>query len=199
MGKPVLSGGAKLVGVDIASGRVAKRFVLDAGIRATSFVDDARFNGRHRYLTDAGLPGLIVLDLETGSLHCVLEHHRSVSADRPVSAEGRILRGPDAKPVVIHADQLEVSPDGPTPGCPIQRQGALGDRLALPPFLGPRCPARRPRGVWGNLLPLPRQRSRMIFEARTCPAPPRRPRPPFHSFDGARRAAFRRRTVRRPC
>jgi hypothetical protein len=63
-------------------------------------------------LTDAGSPGLIVLDLESGATWRVLQGHTSVTASRPISAEGKVVYAPDGKPVYIHADQLEVSPDG---------------------------------------------------------------------------------------
>jgi sugar lactone lactonase YvrE len=114
IGKPVLPGGAKLIRVNIATNTVSRTYSLAAAIQPTSFIDDVRFNGTHAYLTDAGQPGLLVLDLETGTARRILNGHPSVTADRPISAEGRIVREPDGKPVFVHADQLEVSPDGST-------------------------------------------------------------------------------------
>ncbi|ACS43972.1 SMP-30/gluconolactonase/LRE family protein [Methylorubrum extorquens] len=110
----VLPGGAKLVRIDLATNAVSRIYDLEQAIEPKSFLDDVRFNGRHAYLTDAGVPGLIVLDLQTGATRRVLDGHNSVSADRPISAEGRIVRGVNGAPIVIHADQLEVSPDGQT-------------------------------------------------------------------------------------
>jgi sugar lactone lactonase YvrE len=71
-----------------------------------------RFNGDVAYLTDAGRPALIVLDLTTGHARRVLENHPSTVAARPLVAEGRQLVDPQGKPVVVHADQLEISNDG---------------------------------------------------------------------------------------
>ncbi|GJE56917.1 MULTISPECIES: SMP-30/gluconolactonase/LRE family protein [Methylobacterium] len=112
IGNPVLPGGPKLIRVDLATNAVARIYPLAAVTRADSFVDDVRFNGGHAYLTDAGAPGLIVLDLATGQGRRVLDGHPSTVSDRPVSAEGKPMHGPDGKPLHIHADQLEVSPDG---------------------------------------------------------------------------------------
>lgn len=113
VGAEQVPGGAKLVVVDLASDRVIRVVDLSTAVRERSFVDDVRFNGRMAYLTDAGThPALIVLDLETGATRRLLEDHPSVVAQKPLRAEGRELRDPDGQPVVINADQLEVSPDG---------------------------------------------------------------------------------------
>ncbi|WP_371778344.1 L-dopachrome tautomerase-related protein [Streptosporangium subroseum] len=77
-----------------------------------SAIDDIRFNGRTAYVTDAGMPGLIVLDLRSGKARRVLDNDRSTTDERPMYAEGKIMVGPGGKQVRIHADQLEVSPDG---------------------------------------------------------------------------------------
>lgn len=111
-GKPMRPGGVKLVQVDVSVNRVRRTIPLDGLVMQKTFVDDVRFNGPRAYLTDAGAPALIVLDLATGQGRRVLEGHASVTAHRPISAEGRIVRGPDGKPVFIHADQLELTPDG---------------------------------------------------------------------------------------
>ena len=99
-GQDVLPGGAKVVVVDLKTNK--------------SFVDDIRFNGDHAYLTDAGQPGLIVLDLADGRMWRALDGDRSVTQERTLMAEGKPLVDPKGKPVVINADQLEVSPDGAT-------------------------------------------------------------------------------------
>ncbi|MFE1603013.1 SMP-30/gluconolactonase/LRE family protein [Methylobacterium sp. ID0610] len=111
-GRSMRPGGCKLVQVDVVGARVRRAIPLDGLVTPTSFIDDVRFNGSLAYLTDAGAPALVVLDLATGRGRRVLEGHASVTAARPISAEGRIVRGPDGVPVLVHADQLEVSPDG---------------------------------------------------------------------------------------
>lgn len=111
-GKSMRPGGVKLVQIDVSANRVRRTIPLDGLVTEKTFVDDVRFNGPHAYLTDAGMPALIVLDLATGRGRRVLEGHASVTAARPISAEGRIMHGPDGKPVFVHADQLELAPDG---------------------------------------------------------------------------------------
>ena len=113
-GKDVLPGGAKVVVVDLETNKVSKVIPLDAVTGKKSFVDDIRFNGNHAYLTDAGQPGLIVLDLASGRMWRALDGDRSVTQERTLMAEGKPLVDPKGKPVVINADQLEVSPDGTT-------------------------------------------------------------------------------------
>jgi sugar lactone lactonase YvrE len=112
IGAPLAEGGPKLVRVDLASNRVTRVYDLASVAQGASFVDDVRFNGGLAYLTDAGRPALIILDLATGSARRVLENHPSTVAARPLMAEGRPLKDPKGRPIVVHADQLEVSGDG---------------------------------------------------------------------------------------
>ena len=112
LGNPAVPGGAKLVKVDLQSDTVERTYPLADSLTAESFVDDVRFNGTTAYVTDAGDPGLVIVDLESGHTRRVLHHHWSTTAQRAMTAEGVELRGEDGQPVFIHNDQLEVSPDG---------------------------------------------------------------------------------------
>jgi len=114
MGEAPLPGGPKLVQIDLATNAVRKVYPLQAATTDRSFIDDFRFNGRKVYLTDAGQPGLLVLDLDTGALRRVLDGHWSTIAQRPLTGQGRVLRDDKGKLLFIHADQLEVAPDGKT-------------------------------------------------------------------------------------
>ena len=112
-GSPQVPGGAKAVRIDPKTGAVTGVYPMDGAVKPQSYVDDIRFNGDHAYLTDAGQPGgVIVLDLRSGQVRRVLNGDPSVTAQRPLTGEGHGLVGPGGKPVVINADQLEVSPDG---------------------------------------------------------------------------------------
>lgn len=110
----VVPGGAKLVEVDVVRNRVVRVIPLDEWVRPDSFIDDVRFNGPHAYLTDAGWPGLIVLDLASGRARRVLNDAPSTTDRRPMRAGGQPLVDMTGKPAKLHADQLEVSPDGRT-------------------------------------------------------------------------------------
>ncbi|PPJ57909.1 hypothetical protein CBER1_09944 [Cercospora berteroae] len=83
--------------------------------RSNSLLDDVRINlaAGKAYLTDAGSPGLIVLDLASGLSRRVLESVPGFTEGAtPVSAEGHYLTSPEGKLQYIHADHLEISPDG---------------------------------------------------------------------------------------
>jgi sugar lactone lactonase YvrE len=106
-----IAGGPKLVSVDLSTDRTFRVYPLDDATTDGSFIDDVRFNGRRAYITDAGAPAIVVLDLDSGNAWRALDGHASVTAQKPMSAEGKELRGADGKPLYIHADQLEVSPE----------------------------------------------------------------------------------------
>ena len=110
-----LPGGAKLVKIDLASDTVVRVYPFGPAIApAGSYVDDVRFRGDHAYLTDAGRPGLIVLDLVTGAARRVLEGHPSTiaPAERDIVLSGRVLRTGEGAPLRVNSDPLEISPDG---------------------------------------------------------------------------------------
>jgi sugar lactone lactonase YvrE len=111
-GGSVVPGGVKIVVINPQTNRVSRIYPLDSVTSAKSYIDDLRFHGRLAYITDAGIPGLIVLDLESGKARRLLDHHQSTTDERPMMASGKVMRTMDGKEVRIHADQLEVSPDG---------------------------------------------------------------------------------------
>ena len=113
-GAPViLPSGPKLVVVNVTTNTVARVYPMGNATRSDSLLDDIRFHTstNKAYLTDAGSPGLIVLDLTTGTTIRVLDNDLSTRQYMPTSAEGSILQFQD-KPFYIYADQLEVSPSG---------------------------------------------------------------------------------------
>ena len=74
-GKPViLPDGPKLVRIDLDRNEVARVYPMGNVTMEDSFIDDIRFHpsAGMAYLTDAGKPGLIVLDLDTGITQRVL-------------------------------------------------------------------------------------------------------------------------------
>jgi len=111
MGNPTVAAGPKLIRVDLVSDTVQRTIPLGEGLHGDSFVDDVRFNGNLAYVTDAGHPGLVVVDLPSGRVRRVLDHHWSTTAQRAITADGVELRNESGEAVFIHNDQLEVSPD----------------------------------------------------------------------------------------
>ena len=111
-GKPAEKGAGRVVEVDPRTNQLVEIFLLESALKPKSYVDDIRFNGPQAYLTDAGEPGLIVLDLTSGTARRVLDGDPSTKDLRPMRADGKIMRDKDGSERQSQADQLEVSPDG---------------------------------------------------------------------------------------
>jgi sugar lactone lactonase YvrE len=114
LGEPIiLPYGPKLVVVDLDTNEVSRVYPMGNVTRSDSLLDDIRFHTStgKAYLTDAGSPGLIVLDLASGNAIRVLDGDPTTAATVPVSGEGQLMQL-GSKPAYIYADQLEVSPDG---------------------------------------------------------------------------------------
>ncbi len=105
------SHGPKLVQIDVATNKVLRTYDMSGATKGNSFLDDIRFNGPHAYMTDAGAPALIVMNVKTGTPLRVMEGQVSVTAQKPMSGEGKTMIH-NGKPKYVNADQLEVSPDG---------------------------------------------------------------------------------------
>lgn len=67
-GKPVVAGGAKLVGIDLARGEVRRVIAFDAAFARDNFLNDVRVDPASgtAYVTNTGNGGVIVVDLATG-------------------------------------------------------------------------------------------------------------------------------------
>lgn len=114
-GAPViLPNGPKLVAVNLTSNEVGKVYHMGNATLESTLLDDIRFNpaSGKAYLTDAGAPAIIILDLASGETRRVLVDDPSTSAYMPVSAEGKLMHASGGKFERIYADQHEVSPDG---------------------------------------------------------------------------------------
>ncbi len=110
-----LPGGAKLVQIDLATNKVVRVIPFGPDIALPgSYVDDVRFHGGFAYSTDAGKPGIIVVDLAAGTMRRVLNNAASTTAppNRPIIVDGATVIGPDGKPLQVNADPMEISPDG---------------------------------------------------------------------------------------
>jgi Major royal jelly protein len=110
-----LPGGAKLVEIELATATVKRVIAFGPEIALPGgYVDDVRFHGDFAYLTDAGKPGIIVVNLATGAMRRVLNDIPATTApdNRPIVVGGTTVRAPDGKPLRVHTDPMEVSPDG---------------------------------------------------------------------------------------
>ncbi|MGY0400179.1 MAG: L-dopachrome tautomerase-related protein [Ostreibacterium sp.] len=107
--------GAKLLKINLSTNKVEDIFIFDKKTALSgSYIDDIRFNGSYAYLTDAGRPGIIVINLVSREVRRVLNDHFSTKApeDRDIVVDGKVLTTNDGKPLRVNSDPLEVSPDG---------------------------------------------------------------------------------------
>ena len=112
LGQRAVPGGARLIVIDVETDEIIRTYDLGPALREYSYIDDVRFNGRRAYVTDAGAAAIVVVDLISGDVRRVLDQHPSTFGVRPMYADGQLLHSSDGDELRIHADQLEVSPDG---------------------------------------------------------------------------------------
>jgi sugar lactone lactonase YvrE len=114
----LVSGGAKLVRIDLATDEVAQTIAFDEDAAPQgSYLNDVRFSndGRYAFITDSGVKGaLLVVDIAAGRSARVLDGHPSTQMKKglDVTADGKVLRRPDGRGVEFSADGIELSGDG---------------------------------------------------------------------------------------
>lgn len=124
-----VTGGAKLVAIDLATNKVVKTLVLGPDVvLPTTYVNDVRFDLRQgeggvAYITDSSIKGpggLIVVDLASGKALRRLSAHPTTMPDpsfNPV-IEGQTLMnrpaGGKPTPWLVATDGIAISPDGAT-------------------------------------------------------------------------------------
>jgi len=108
----VVAGAARVLRFDLKTNALPRVYPLINVTKIKSYADDIRFNGATAYITDAGEPALIVLNLHSGKARRVLDGDPSTTDDLPILADGKVLKQQDGLGLRVHADQLEVSPDG---------------------------------------------------------------------------------------
>ena len=104
---------SKLISFNLTTNEVQRIYYLGNTTTTKGSLNDVRFNGKYAYLTEYTIGSIIVLDLETGDSRQVLREDKSTVATMPLSAEGSLMRYTSTGDFAyVHADQLEVSPDG---------------------------------------------------------------------------------------
>ncbi|PZO65976.1 MAG: hypothetical protein DI498_07785 [Paracoccus denitrificans] len=112
IGKPAVPGGGRLIVFDTDTDTHVDTIDLAPCLKPNSYVDDIRFNGDFIYVTDAGAPGMVVVNRQTGQMRRVLNDHFSTTDQRAMYADGKLLLTEDGSELRVHNDQIEVSPDG---------------------------------------------------------------------------------------
>jgi sugar lactone lactonase YvrE len=106
----VVSGGARLIEIDLATDRVERAISFDETVApAGSYLNDVRIDHNHRaaYITDSGTGSLVVVDLETGASRRVLGDHPSTAAEEVVlTIGGAEWLLPNSAAPQVHADGI---------------------------------------------------------------------------------------------
>jgi sugar lactone lactonase YvrE len=110
-------GGAKLVGIDLTSDRVARVITFGEDVvRPDSYLNDVRFDLRHNvaYITDSGAGGIVVVDLRSGHARRLLDGHPSVKAQPGVQIviNGKPVFDALGNPPTFNSDGIALSADG---------------------------------------------------------------------------------------
>jgi sugar lactone lactonase YvrE len=111
----VIAGGAKLLKVDLKSGKVVQRIVFDETIApAGSYLNDVRVDTGKKvaYITDSGLGAIVVVDLAAAKSRRLLGNHPSTKSEGVVlTVGGRQWRTAAGTPEV-HSDGLALDGRG---------------------------------------------------------------------------------------
>lgn len=106
--------GKKLVEIDLKTNTVHRVYHFsqeEAPLEAC--LNDVRIAKGHAFLTESGLGAILTVDLKTGRVRRLLAASRKTKAvpGRSAVVDGRKLVGPDGNPPLVHADDIEISPD----------------------------------------------------------------------------------------
>jgi sugar lactone lactonase YvrE len=108
----VVSGGAKLVKIDLKTNKVIQDIVFpDSVVPKKSYLNDVRIDTHNgfAFITDSGIGGLVVVDLKSGQARRVLQNHPSTKAEPSVILVIEGVKLVDAKtgePVQIHSNGI---------------------------------------------------------------------------------------------
>lgn len=111
--RAVVPGGTKLVRVDLARNEVTRVYhVDDESAREKSYLNDVRFAHGHAFISDSGLGAIMVVDLDTGKVRCLLEDHASTKVEPGVELVigGRPWTFPNGKTPQVHVDGIAIDP-----------------------------------------------------------------------------------------
>ncbi|GHB18265.1 L-dopachrome tautomerase-related protein [Salinicola rhizosphaerae] len=78
-------------------------------------LNDLRLDSENVYLTDSGLGGIVIVNLESGQAMRRLHQHPSTQASPkrpPIAEDGKPLMSKSGKVPMVHSDPIEISPDG---------------------------------------------------------------------------------------
>ena len=113
--KTIQGSGAKLVKMNKQNGTVEKTYSFTGIVPDSAYVNDVRIDTKKKfaYLSESKRGGIIVVDLESGKMRCVLSNHYSVKSDPTYKyiIDGKELIK-EGKAVKFNSDGIALTPDG---------------------------------------------------------------------------------------
>ncbi len=113
--KNIQGGGAKLVKMNKQTGAVEKTYSFMGLVPDSAYVNDVRIDTKKQvaYLSESKRGGIIVVDLASGKMRCLLSNHYSVKSDPSYKyiIDGRELMK-EGKPTKFNSDGIALTPDG---------------------------------------------------------------------------------------
>ncbi|BCK75809.1 gluconolactonase [Acetobacter aceti NRIC 0242] len=104
---------AKLIQIDPATGQVKRSFPVSAdALRDGSILAGIAVHEQTAYVADSGVPGILVIDLESGVARRFLDHVEGLTAKRPIVTPSGEVKARDGRPLAIDATLVAISPDG---------------------------------------------------------------------------------------
>lgn len=105
----------KLVQISLETNSVERIYYFESAAGDKSYINDVRVDREagFAYLTNSGEGGILVVELETGTIRQVLQDHPSVLTDPDftfVMEDKELIK--EGKPAKIHSDGIALTPDG---------------------------------------------------------------------------------------
>jgi len=105
----------KLVKFNLATNSIEQVYRFDGILSNKSYINDVRVDTRRKlaYLTNSNEGGIVVVNLETGTMRQVLQKHYSVKHDPSFTlvVDGKEFKK-KGKPVHLQSDGIALTPDG---------------------------------------------------------------------------------------
>lgn len=113
----IVPGGPKLVKINLKTNQVERVILFDPEVAKTNtYLNDVRIDNKRNfaYMTDSGLGGIVVLDLQSGKAHRCLDGDPSVMPDKSIKIviDGKPVLTPAGSTPPFHSDAIALSPDG---------------------------------------------------------------------------------------
>ncbi|MDQ6676055.1 MAG: major royal jelly family protein [Acidobacteriota bacterium] len=113
---PNVPTGVKVVKVDLKTNQVVRTYTFGPDVvKPASYLNDIRVDTRRNtaYMTDSGVGGIVIMDLNSGKAHRALDNDPSVLIEKgiSISVNGKPVID-NGKPPQFNSDGIALSPDG---------------------------------------------------------------------------------------